>query len=91
MTQGQKGDGRKAYLSIIRGTRGEQGLEGVVTRKDEAGNVDKELASDVEEDEEEVNTDQTQDDIDLGNGGLSLHVVQDRVLRQLPRTSAEGT
>jgi len=81
--QESKDDPVSQPLSVIRGTRGEQGLEGVVARKDETGKVDEELAGDVEEDKEEVDTDQTQDDIDLGNGGLSLQVVQDRVLRQL--------
>jgi hypothetical protein len=34
----------------------EQGLQGVVSRNDEAGEVDEELAADVEEDEEKVET-----------------------------------
>jgi hypothetical protein len=74
---------RKSYLSVIRGTRSEEGLEGVVTGKKETGEVDEELASDVEEHEEEVDSDKTQDGVDLGNGGLTLKVVKDGVLGEL--------
>lgn len=62
---------------------GEQSLERVVTRDDEASKVDKELASDVEEDEEEVEGTETEDDVDLGDGALLLKVVEGRVLGQL--------
>jgi len=81
--QESKDDPVSQPLGVIGGGSGEQGLEGVVTGEDETGKVDEELASDVEEDQEEVNTDQTQDDIDLGDRGLTLKVVQDRVLGQL--------
>lgn len=62
---------------------GEQSLERVVTRDDEASKVDEELASDVEEDEEEVEGTETEDDVDLGDGALLLKVVEGRVLGQL--------
>lgn len=70
-------------LSVIRGTRSEESLEGVVPGEKETGEVGEELASDVEEDEEEVDSDQTQDGVDLGERGLTLKVVQDRVLGEL--------
>ena len=62
---------------------GEQSLERVVTRDDEASKVDEELASDVEENEEEVEGTETEDDVDLGDGALLLKVVESRVLGQL--------
>lgn len=47
-----------SYLGVIRGTRREEGLERVVTGEEETSEVDEEFASDVEEDEEEVDTDE---------------------------------
>jgi hypothetical protein len=41
-------------LGVIGLASAEEGLEGVVGRDDEAGGVDEELSSDVEEDQEEV-------------------------------------
>lgn len=74
---------RKTHLGVIRGARSEEGLERVVTGEEETGEVNEELASDVEENEEEVDADKTQDDIDLGDAGLALQVVQNRVLGKL--------
>jgi hypothetical protein len=73
----------ESHLSVIRGARSEEGLERVVTGEEETGEVNEELASDVEENEEEVDADQTQDDIDLGDVGLALQVVQNGVLGEL--------
>lgn len=70
-------------LSIICLARGEQGIERVVARNQETGKVDEELASNVEENQEGVDSDQAEDDIDLRNGGLALQIVEDRVLREL--------
>lgn len=53
------GGPRTSYLSVIRGTRSEKRLERVVAGEKETGEVDEELASDVEEDKEEVDSDQT--------------------------------
>lgn len=69
-----------SYLSVVSSARGEEGLQGVVAGKEETGKVDKEFASNIEEDQEEVDTDETQDHVDLGDGSLALQVVQDRVL-----------
>lgn len=73
----------KSHLSVIRGSGGEESLKRVVAGEEETGKVDEELASDVEENQEEVHSSQTQDHVDLGNGGLSLKVVEHRVLGQL--------
>jgi len=72
-----------SYLGVIRSARSEEGLERVVTGKEETSEVDKELASDVEENKEEVNTDKTQDNVDLRDVGLTLQVVQNGVLGKL--------
>lgn len=72
-----------SYLSIIGGASGEEGMERVVARNSETGEVDEELAENVEEDEEEVDADNTQEGVDLGDGGLPLQVVEDRVLGEL--------
>ena len=76
-------------LGVIALAGGEKGLEGVVAGEEETGKVDEELAGNVEEDQEGVNTNQTQDHIDLGNTGLTLEVVQNRVLGELSHKSQD--
>lgn len=73
----------KTYLCVIGLASGEQCVERVVARDDEAGQVNKEFTGNVEENQEGVNTDQTKDHVDLGDGGLTLKVVEDRVLGKL--------
>jgi hypothetical protein len=70
-------------LGVIGLASAEEGLEGVVGRDDEAGGVDEELSSDVEEDQEEVQGTKAEDDVDLGHIGLLLKLLQLRVLGQL--------
>lgn len=70
-------------LSVVDLARGEQGLQRVVAGNDEASNIDKELSSNVEEDEEEIETGKAEDHVDLGDGGLLLKVVEGGVLGQL--------
>ena len=70
-------------LGVIGLASAEEGLKGVVGRDDEAGGVDKELSSNVEEDQEEVQGTEAEDDVDLGNIGLLLKLLQLRVLGQL--------
>lgn len=74
-------------LGVIRLCRGEQGLERVVAGNDKAGNVDEQLAGNVEEDEEEVEGTEAKDEVDLGDGGLLLKVGEDGVLGQLETVS----
>lgn len=74
---------KKSYLGVILGARGEERLEGVVTGNQETGKVDEELASNVKEDQEEVDSDKAEDDIDLGDIGLTLKVGEDGVLGEL--------
>jgi len=73
----------RTHLSIISRTRGKQGLKRVITRNQETGKVNQELASDVEEDEEKVDADKTKDGVDLGDGGLSFEVVEEGVFGEL--------
>lgn len=54
-------------LSIVLGGRGEQSLHRVVPGNGEAGQVGEELATEVEDDEEEVKDDQADDSIGLGH------------------------
>jgi hypothetical protein len=70
-------------LGVITLLRSEESLEGVVGRDDEAGGVDEELSSDVEEDKEEVEGAETENNVDLGNVGLLLKLLQLGVLGQL--------
>lgn len=67
-------------MSIIDFAGGEEGLEGEVARKNEAGEIDEEGSSQVEEDEEEVQAAESKSDVDLGNASLSLKIVEDFVL-----------
>jgi hypothetical protein len=73
-------------LSVIDLAGAEQGIQRVVSRNDEAGNVDEEGAGDVEEDEEEVESPEAEDHVDLGYGSLLLEVVEGGVFRQLENT-----
>lgn len=81
----------KTHLSVIGGTGSEESLKRVVTGNQETGKVDEELASDVEENQEEVDANQTQDRIDLGDVGLALQVVKNGVLRELYRLPMVST
>ena len=70
-------------LGVIALAGGEEGLEGVVGGDDEAGGVDEELSSNVEEDKEEVEGAEAENNVDLGDVGLLLKLLQLRVLGQL--------
>lgn len=71
------------HLGVIDLAGGEQSVQRVVRRDDKSSNVNKELASNVEKDQEEVETSKTKDGVDLGNGGLLLEVVEGGVLGKL--------
>ena len=70
----------KAYLGIISLADAEQSFQRIVPGDDEAGEVNKELASNVEKDEEEVQAQKAKDDIDFGDRRLALEVVESWVL-----------
>ena len=73
----------QTHLCVIDLAGAEQRVQRVVAGDDKASNVDKELASNVEEDEEEVQAGETQDGVGLGDGGLLLEVVESWVLGEL--------
>lgn len=70
-------------LGIISFADAEQSLQRVVTRKHESSKIRKELTANVEEDEEEVEGDQSEEAVHLGDRGLLLEVVQSRVFGEL--------
>lgn len=70
-------------LGIIGLAGREDSFERIVSGDDETSKVGKDLSSEVEENEEEVEADNTKDGVDLGDGCLLLEVVEDLVLRQL--------
>jgi hypothetical protein len=71
------------YLSIICGAGDEERMEGVIAWDNEAGDVDEELAGDVEEDQEEIGADQPEKGVGFGDGGLSLQLIKDGVFGKL--------
>jgi len=70
-------------LGIIVLVMGKQGVERIVSRDDETGNVGEELAAEVKQDEEEVERDRANNGVGLGDRGLFLEVVESRVLGEL--------
>ena len=72
-----------SYLSIVNLACAEQCLQRVVPRNDKSCNVDEKFASDVEKDEEEVNSDQAEEGVNLGDRRLLLEVIKYWVLGEL--------
>lgn len=70
-------------LGVVGLARAEESLHRVVTRNDKAGQVSKEGAADIEDDEEEVDADEADESVDLGDGSLALQIDDNGVLRQL--------
>lgn len=71
-------------MRIVGFAAGEQRLERVICWKRESGGVDKELAGNVKEDEEEVQGTETEHDVDFRDARLLLEVVEGWVLGQFP-------
>lgn len=65
---------------------GEERLERVVAWDHESSNVGQELTTKVEDDKEEVERDDTDDGVGLGDRGALLEIVQGRVPGQLKAT-----
>jgi len=70
-------------LGVVGLGGGEEGVKRVEGRDDESSNIDEKLASDVEEDQGEVEDTKTKDDVDLGDAGLLLKLVELGVLGKL--------
>jgi hypothetical protein len=76
-------------LGVINLARAEQGIQGVVAGDDEASEIDEELSSNVEEDQEEVETGQGEENVDLGHTGLLLEIVEHFIFGQLGKTTSQ--
>lgn len=74
---------RYIYLGIINCTCTEQSLQGIVSWDEEPGKVHKELASDIEEDEEKVDADKAEKGVDFRHRSLLFEVVEHMVFGQL--------
>ena len=74
---------RLPYLGVIDLACAEQGFQRVVAGDDKSSHVYKELAGNIEEDEEEVNSDKAEESVDFWNGRLLCEVVEHGVLGQL--------
>lgn len=73
----------QAHVSVIGLARGEEGLKRVVAGDDETGEVGEELSANVEEDGEEVESSYTEDEVDLGDRGRLLKLVEVAILGEL--------
>lgn len=69
------------YLSVINLAGTEKCFHRKVSWNRESRKVHKELASDIEEDQEEVDSDEAEESVNFGDRGLLLQVVKDRILR----------
>jgi len=70
-------------LSVIDLASTEECIQRIVSWDYETGKVDQKFASNVKEDEEEVESDESEEGIDFGDTGLFLEVVEDGVFRKL--------
>jgi len=70
-------------LGIVDAATGEQGVQRVVSWDDKANGVHKELSSDVEEDEEEVQCTKSENYVDLGHVGVGFKIVEQLVFAEL--------
>jgi hypothetical protein len=76
-------------LSIVNFACAEQGVQGVVSRNDKSCKVHEELSTDVEEDQKEVDSDESEEGVHLGDAGLLLEIVESRVFGQLSRDTCQ--
>lgn len=70
-------------MSIVSFTGTKQGSQRVVARDQEASEIGQELATEVEDDEKEVEGGHANDSIDLRDRGLLLDVVEGGIFRKL--------
>ncbi len=62
---------------------GEEGIERIVRGNDEAGDVRKKLTAEVEDDKEEVEGDDANNSVGLGDRGTLLEVIESGVFGKL--------
>lgn len=70
-------------MGVIGGATGEEGAKRVVPRDDKTSKVGEELATDVEDDEEEIERSKADDAVGFGDAHLLLDVVKGGVLGEL--------
>lgn len=70
-------------MGVVNFGRAKQGSQGVVAGNDEAGQVCQQLTTEVENNEEKIESSNANDSVDLGNRRLLLEIVEDRVFAQL--------
>lgn len=58
-------------------------MEGVISRDHKACKVDEEFSGDIEENQKKVYPNESEEGIDLRNGGLPFELVEERIFRQL--------
>lgn len=73
----------RSYLSVIDLACAEQSIQRVIPWDDKPSNVDEELASNVEEYEEEVDRSQPQKGVHFGDSCLFLKIVEGGILGKL--------
>ena len=78
-----KRDPIRQPLRVIGLADAEERFERVVAWDDEASDVDEKLASNVEENEEEVEGAQAENHVNFGDGGLPFEVLQTGIFVQL--------
>jgi len=85
LDDGEEGENNpvRQPLGVIFFGLGEEGGERVVAGNDKSSKVCEELATNVEDDEEEVESSNTDDGIGLGNANLLLEIVQGGVFGEL--------
>lgn len=70
-------------LGVVNLVGTKERIQRIVSGNNEPGKVHKEFAADVEEDQEEVEADEAEEGVDLGDTGLFLEVVEDGILGKL--------
>lgn len=76
-------DGANAYLRIINFTRTKQSVQRIVSWDEKASKVYEKLSSNIEEYEEEIDSDETEEGIDFWHGCLFLKPIEGRILGKL--------
>lgn len=71
------------YLRVINLAGTEERIERVIPRQYETSKVDEKLAGDVKENQEEVQAEESKDDVDLGDRGLLLEIVESWIFGEL--------
>ena len=69
-------ENQNSYLSIVDFACAEQCLQRVISWDNKSCNIDEKLSGNVEENEEEVDSDQPEEGVYLGDGSLLLEIIE---------------